>query len=240
MCASEALFAAFVACDTRVSSCTTHVRHVIYSHERHQQLHLVATCHLACMTSWWTWVTGFLCMYRGSSSQAAVANRAAAVTQSFQLRPSSANQPPAPRRAAPAAAAPLPPALAAAPAAAPTDGVQMPKTHADAMSDMNGSHRQAPQTSSQGLPSQSPGLQSNQQQQQGNVKQAGNGQQQQQQQLQAPQQQTLNLHQSDVYSPLQASAPYQVSVVIVLQQSSFKSSLNIKMFCSLCLFCYTL
>jgi hypothetical protein len=146
-----------------------------------------------------------VCLLRGSSSQAAVANRAAAVTQSFQLRPSSATQSAAHKP--PTSAAPSP---AAPPTANPiTDAAPTSRPTADSVSDLVNSHKQplpAAQISQQGEPIETQGYRGRQQQ--ADV----SGYSTNQQQSQASQQ-TLNLHQSDVYSPLRASAPYQVSIV---------------------------
>ncbi|DBA94847.1 hypothetical protein WJX77_009545 [Trebouxia sp. C0004] len=138
---------------------------------------------------------------RGSSSQAAVANRAAAVTQSFQLRPSSATQSAAHKP--PTSAAPSPPAP---PAANPvSDAAPTSRLTADPVSNLANSHKQplpAPQISQQGEHMQTQGYRGSQQQ----ADVSGHSTNQQQSQAS---QQTLNLHQSDVYSPLRASAPYQ-------------------------------
>ncbi|DBA85094.1 TPA: hypothetical protein ACH3X2_005818 [Trebouxia sp. C0005] len=140
---------------------------------------------------------------RGSNSQAAVANRTAAVTQSFQLRPSSATQSAAHKP--PTSAAPSP---AAPPAANPiTDAVPASRLTADSDSNLVNSHKQplpAPQISQQGVPIQPQGYRGSEQQ----ADVSGHSTHQQQSQAL---QQTLNLHQNDVYSPLRASAPYQES-----------------------------
>ncbi len=150
------------------------------------------------------------CLHRGSTSQAAVANRAAAVTQSFQLRPSSATQ----------SAAHKPPTSAAPPPAAPsaanpiTNAAPTSRLTADSVSNLANSHKQplpAPQISQQGEPTQPQEYRGSQQQ--ANVSRHSTNQQQSQ-----ASQQTLNSHQSDVYSPLRASAPYQVSIVQCLVQ----------------------
>ena len=155
---------------------------------------------------------------RASSSQAAVANRAAAVTNSFQLRPPSVNPPAASRR--PSHAAPPPSAAtasaappAAAPAGAPAkDSAETAEPAADGVSDRPLTQGQYPQsaaaTQAYTSISQPTHQQSHRRHQASNTHQQ---QQQQQQQPQAAQQDTLSLHPSDVYSPLAASAPSNVS-----------------------------
>ena len=176
---------------------------------------------------------------RGSTSQAAVATRAAAITQSFQLRPPSAKQPPAPARCPTSAGPSAPPTPEAASAAdtstAHTNGPQLPPRVADAHQSES-----LPQGAKQTLPRNAMGHKSHQQQAGQQQQQQQQPQQQQQQQQpgqpvgqqqlvgharsqagslqQGPAQQrsdTLNLHQSDVYSPLQASAPTQVAGLII-------------------------
>ena len=180
---------------------------------------------------------------RGSTSQAAVASRAAAVTQSFQLKPPSTKQPPTPARRPPSAGPSTPEAASAANSSTThTNGLQLLPRVADTQQ-----AESLPQGAKQALPrhasretsqQQRVGQQKQQQQQQPQQpppqQQFGQQQQQQQQQpgqlvgqqqlgghaqsqagsvQQRPAQQqsdTLNLHQSDVYSPLQASAPTQV------------------------------
>ena len=157
---------------------------------------------------------------RGSSSQTAVANRAAAVTQSFQLRPPSASQPAAPIKA-PTSGVPAttgPPVAAAmaagAPAAAPataapasTDGRQLSHATARQIADAPSSQRPAQAALQPDSQTGAPYMQGSA----GRQQMADEGASTPAQQLaEASHQRTLNLHQNDVYSPLQASAPRQV------------------------------
>ena len=165
---------------------------------------------------------------RSSTSQAAVASRAAAITQSFQLKPPSTKQPPTPARRPPSAGPSTPKAASAADSStSQTNDLQLPPRGAD-------THQaeSLPQPAKQALPRHA-SRESSQQQRVSQQKQQQQQQQQQQpgqlvgqQQLadyarsqagslqQGPAQHTLNLHQSDVYSPLQASAPNQVAGLI--------------------------